>query len=565
MDIDRLQVVLRKRSTLEAIDLGLTLHQRWRGPVLRAWCTTVVPAWMAILGLTTLVGIPKLGVFLIWWCMPLWDKVPLFVISRAIFGATPTQRDVWAALPKLWKRNVFADLLLYRLSLMRTFLLPVGELEESSGSQLRTRRGTLARGAEGMGAIGLHLAALIVMPSALLAFLLMLIMTLPEMPDFSADVFWQALVGEGPTWVRWATVAIWLFTMTAIEPVVVTSGFALYLTRRTAVEGWDVALGFRRLASRLAHRSRIAGTFVAMALALGASTSSLAESRDENVQWNLLTEADQPAPIDLAYVPRAFDFVDVDAYVDHQPGPTPETAETTERAAATVFQRKEFGYSETYTTWERKEIPSLGGIEFPFLRTWADWFDGIPFWQWLRELFADDTPAAPAPEFSIGDHLATAAKVLIWIALGVTAILIGVGFWRRRRAGIGLARRARLAAPLQMEDGVLLAPSPVRAPDPTVPDQVWALWKHGETDAAMALLYNSALSRLVTESAIEIEEAWTEGDCERAVRAHVGGPAAAYFTRIARARQRIAYAHRSLTDPDMRRLCDDWIQLGRRP
>jgi hypothetical protein len=44
-----------------------------------------------------------------------------------------------------------------------------------------------------------------------------------------------------------------------IEPFFVTAGFALYLSRRVMLEGWDVELGLRRLARRLEQRRETRG------------------------------------------------------------------------------------------------------------------------------------------------------------------------------------------------------------------------------------------------------------------------------------------------------------------
>ena len=60
--------------------------------------------------------------------------------------------------------------------------------------------------------------------------------------------------------------------MTVIEPLYVACGFTLYLQRRTALEGWDIELRFRQLASRIEGLARAAGTpGLVAALVLAAS------------------------------------------------------------------------------------------------------------------------------------------------------------------------------------------------------------------------------------------------------------------------------------------------------
>ncbi|MBL8112580.1 MAG: DUF4129 domain-containing protein, partial [Acidobacteria bacterium] len=60
-----------------------------------------------------------------------------------------------------------------------------------------------------------------------------------------------------------------------IEPFYVSGGFALYLNRRTSLEGWDIAIGFGRLTERLS-RSGLAvllAAFLLLPATLGAQTA----------------------------------------------------------------------------------------------------------------------------------------------------------------------------------------------------------------------------------------------------------------------------------------------------
>ena len=95
MELDRLQAELRSRGSHEAIDLGFAMVRRWSGPVWRAWAATVLPAWVLIV--VCCWSVPWLAVLIIWWLKPLWDRVPLHVLSRSLFGATPTVREVLRA------------------------------------------------------------------------------------------------------------------------------------------------------------------------------------------------------------------------------------------------------------------------------------------------------------------------------------------------------------------------------------------------------------------------------------------------------------------------------------
>jgi hypothetical protein len=46
----------------------------------------------------------------------------------------------------------------------------------------------------------------------------------------------------------------YLAAVALVEPAYVAAGFALYLGRRTVLEGWDIELEFRRLSDRIEGR-----------------------------------------------------------------------------------------------------------------------------------------------------------------------------------------------------------------------------------------------------------------------------------------------------------------------
>ena len=56
--------------------------------------------------------------------------------------------------------------------------------------------------------------------------------------------------------------------MAIIEPFYVAGGFALYLNRRTALEGWDLEVALRRMGERAQAASRSVDVARAAALAL---------------------------------------------------------------------------------------------------------------------------------------------------------------------------------------------------------------------------------------------------------------------------------------------------------
>jgi len=567
MDLDRLQVVLRRRGVHEAMDLGLRIHQRWSGPVYRAWLATVVPAWVLILGITYAADLLWLGMLTIWWLKPLWDRIPLFVVSRAIFGATPTVREVWANLTRLWTYQALADLTWYRFSPGRSMLMPVGQLEGLSGRRAMARRQVLGRGAELGGATGLLLAGMTLEFLTAAGFIGLALMMLPDTPGFDFDTIFGAIdSGSGPFWARLSPVVGWLGALSAIEPVYVASGFALYLNRRTALEGWDVELSFRRLAARVAARARIAG---ALFLAAWMSASTVANATSPIPVDDIPVMDDGTVEVrplvDLVYAE--------DLQIERFPGPDPTTTDTIDAAAESVFARPEFGYDKEVQSWQPKELPTFAGFDLTSLQEWFEWLANWSFADWLDGLFDgwfDGWETSEAPTDTergwFGDGLSNMLEVVLW---GIVAALIagGVVLLWQRRAEFSKAPRLITRRPdtPTTAGGDIRGPKVVLAPEATIPERVWATWSSGDTDTALAMLYNAALAELATGRDLELDDAWTEGDCARAVKAQVGGPPAQYFQRVVRARTFVSYAHRPPDDHVVRSLCDDWANLQEAP
>ena len=93
MRLEDVSAVIRPRGQWEAVDLGFALVRRHFPRLLGAWCLTVVPLWLVLLGLSYYIPLGW-SMLAIWWLKPVYDRVPLFILSRSLFGATPTIGEV---------------------------------------------------------------------------------------------------------------------------------------------------------------------------------------------------------------------------------------------------------------------------------------------------------------------------------------------------------------------------------------------------------------------------------------------------------------------------------------
>lgn len=250
MRLEDLTIALRPRKPWEAVDLGCALVRRDYGRIMLLWLITVVPVWLVLAAL--LRDQPAWFGVIAWWLKPLYDRVPLFHVSRAAFGSRPTVRETLREWPRLWSRFLLPSLLWRRLSLVRSFALPVLMLEGQKGKVARQRVATLASdgGSGGAGATWAFIKLEIAFWLGLSA-LVSSIGPAEGLPDFSSIAQDPESYFEVSAAQQWFSNLLYLIAMSVIEPFYVGAGFGLYLNSRTKLEGWDIELAFRRLAARL--------------------------------------------------------------------------------------------------------------------------------------------------------------------------------------------------------------------------------------------------------------------------------------------------------------------------
>lgn len=185
-------------------------------------------------------------------------------------------RDSFKALPKLLKPQLLASLTWRRLSVTRSFDLPVLQLENLSGPARQQRLVTLGRNytraPTWLTIIGLHIEM-----ALWISLLALLYLFIPA--QLQTDWSWAKLLQISQSQWLWAehlSNLLYVLVLIIWEPIYVACGFTLYLNRRTELEAWDIELALRNLAKRLT--SSLGVFLCALLLLLPLSDNAFAQS-----------------------------------------------------------------------------------------------------------------------------------------------------------------------------------------------------------------------------------------------------------------------------------------------
>ena len=246
-------ITLRRRSPWEAMDLGLTMLQRWWRQVYLPYLLVAVPLMAAAIAIAWSLERAWVALVIVWWLKPVYDRVVLHVLSRAVFGELQSTSAVLKAAGQ-WLSTGLVAALVFRWwpNTMRSFTLPVRQLEGQRGRAARERVGVLGRRV-GSYAVWLTLVCLALEVLVLwTSFGLLSQLFLPAKADDGKSVF-ELLFGgtDDPGEVfTWEDAFAYPLAVLVLEPFYVAAGFALYLNRRTLLEGWDIEVALRRIAQR---------------------------------------------------------------------------------------------------------------------------------------------------------------------------------------------------------------------------------------------------------------------------------------------------------------------------
>ena len=119
MQINKVTIAIRPRDNWEAVDLGLRMVQHWRHAIYAPWLIVTACFAAALFFLCWQFDMLWLYLLLFWWFKPLYGRIPLYVLSRTVFGEQLTTIQTLQAVPRLFRIAPLWHLLVFRFSWMR--------------------------------------------------------------------------------------------------------------------------------------------------------------------------------------------------------------------------------------------------------------------------------------------------------------------------------------------------------------------------------------------------------------------------------------------------------------
>jgi hypothetical protein len=519
MDLAKVAARLRPRTSWEAADLGLLLAQRFFKPIALGWLVCVLPIVVAAAAFAATTSFFWLPLLFVWWLKPLYDRVPLLVLSRAFFGEVPGVKDTARHVFRSWRSgSALADITWRRFSPYRGLTMPVRELERLRGAAATERIGVLLRRHVQAPALWLLILGLGTVLVFVAASISLVTMVIPEAVGFDIVEALRQLVDveTNTPLVEVFAFCSYFVAMSAVEIFYASTCFGLYINRRVRLEGWDIEIVFKKLAARLRRRARSAVETAAMVFLV--------------------------VFLSLSFGARP-------AIAQDLPADEPENAP--QQAIEEILDDPEFGSTSTEESWELRD----------------DLFD-------LDSEKEDKDPADMGWLEAILDALGTTFQIVMWIVAGAAILAAIVYFAKKVRPPEDAEQPDEPLAGAQTELVDLQQPRKMTLPVDLVEAAI-AHWQRGEHAQSLSALYRGTISGLADGYHIEIDPSMTARECVQKVRDATGrqpgvnqnktsGPGD-YVAELASAWTATVYADRRIGDDEAHALFDSWKHHFRGP
>lgn len=522
MKLETLTVELRPRSPWEAMELGTALVRRHARAIWTPWLLVTGTVFVLSNLAAWAVGHVWLAWLLMWWLRPAFDRIPVYVLSRAVFGSVPGIAETLRAQLRWGWRPMRGHLTWRRFSPLRAVMLPIDLLEGADPKLLAERRRVIGGGMGGY-AVQLTVVCLNFIIALQLSLVLLTAIAVPnELLPEAGRAAWAVITQQPPAWALIALNLVDWLAVGFIEPFYVGAGFGLYLNRRTQLEAWDLEIAFRRMRKRLEAAGGAVLLTLALLLPMALSAPAIA----------------QDTPAKNAAAPNEASKTDANAKTKKE-AVVEAPVENVEDAVETRTLRGIFGEDTAEDGGFDKAVGKA--YQDPLLRpklkqtTWE---------RRDRDKKKDKDEDADKSDLSQFKWLATLIGFIgeygLWLLVGVLVLLLALTAKRWWPWLIGAAARPE-TEPMPVEMTRLAYAEPLPPDIATVARRLWA---EGQPRRALALLYRASVEAMSTRVDAHLPPGATEAECLRLSRRMPEPQDRDAFQRMVRIWQYAAYGQR---------------------
>lgn len=507
MNLSELQIKPALRGKWEAIDVGILMAKRWFWPLLAAWA---VPAMTVFLILSAIFHeSPWIAMLVFWWLKPLFDRLPLYLLSRYLFNEPVPQLFNARVLIDIYRFDIFSALTWRRFEFRRSFNLPITVLEKQKG-QARAKRAALMQFGCGNAAtwvttVFIHFEILLC-----LGFISLVALFIPSNTD------WDFLntIMEHPLIFEHLYNLIYASSVCIIAPLYIASGFSLYINRRVELEAWDLELLFRdSMLKRQKNTPKAASTNnIASHLALFCCLSfSLISTDNLNAAQN-----------------------ELNLHFDQ----TSQEAEQSKEQMLEIIESPPFVIEKEVTQWEWKSNNDTeeSAPELP------EWLESI---EHLFELS------------DVMKSISVFFEVIIWGSIALLLLFIAKHILRNLDLSAATVGRKKEEISNPKPSVIMGLNIETDSLPEDITEAVEKAVAEGNHRHALSLLYRFSLNLLINRYDLHLEDWFTEQECANAVKHSLEEDINRFFSALTRTWQLQAYAHLSPTDDAVLTLSGD--------
>lgn len=258
MQLDKLAVHIRPLPPYQALDLGIAMARAWYKELSKCWLVAL-PSYAILFAIFAYrIGFgDEHTLYVSMWAMILilaifriqTEVVMVSLLAQKVFDKTA---NIQNAKTFLKDKKTFGTAIRHALSPTRVLAFSVVFLEGQQGKAKSKRLSSLLRGngnAMWLSALAFFVVELILFWGGISLVVQMLDIS-PMNKYASSDATDFLFNNANDRMIVACVVVAYLLTIMVTTPFFVASAFALYLCRRSLVEGWDIELQFRQMKSR---------------------------------------------------------------------------------------------------------------------------------------------------------------------------------------------------------------------------------------------------------------------------------------------------------------------------